>query len=51
MRLLRFWLGRVLIHVGLRVMPPGRVRRELHGMLALWGARVRLEVEAGRRRA
>jgi hypothetical protein len=40
MRLLRFTVGRWLMHLGLIVMPPGRVRRELHRMLMDWSLQV-----------
>lgn len=41
LRLVRFTIGRALIHAGLRAMPPGRVRDELYNVLAGWGHRVR----------
>jgi hypothetical protein len=44
MRLLRFTIGRWLMHLGLIVMPPGRGRRELHRMLMDWSLQVRAEI-------
>ena len=44
MRRFRFWLGRLLIHAGLRVFPPGRVRDEVTGVLRVWGDGVRREL-------
>lgn len=40
MRLFRFWLGRHLIHLGIRAMPPGPARNEIYNILAVWGVRV-----------
>lgn len=37
----RFWLGRHLIHLGLRILPPGRVRYEITEALYLWSEEVR----------
>lgn len=48
MRMFRFAIGRALIHTGLRIMPPGRVRSELFQMLELWGSRVRTKTKEGR---
>lgn len=45
MRLLRFAVGRWLIHAGLAAMPPGRVRDELDAILRKWGTDVRAELE------
>lgn len=42
MRKFRFWLGRELIHLGLRVWPEGRVKREVTQLLDTW----RLQVQA-----
>lgn len=44
MRLLRFAIGRSLIHAGLKVMPRGKVRDELYNILASWGHRVHVAV-------
>ena len=43
-RLLRFSLGRTLIHAGLKAMPHGRARREIHRVLEQWGEGVRTEL-------
>lgn len=40
MRRLRFQLGRALIHIGLRVLPAGRVRSELYQLIDEWATRV-----------
>jgi len=45
MRLLRFAIGRMLIHAGLKVMPPGRVRSELFQQFELWSTKVRNHVQ------
>jgi hypothetical protein len=42
-------LGRWLMHVGLRVMPPGPARYELTRLLLLWGEHAVRQVEEGRR--
>jgi hypothetical protein len=42
--MIRFWLGRQLIHLGLRALPQGRVRRELYRTIELWGEQVRQEL-------
>jgi hypothetical protein len=39
-RVLRFMVGRWLVHLGLRVMPAGRVRQELDDLFNDWGIRV-----------
>lgn len=44
MRMLRFKLGRALIHAGLKAFPPGRARDELTSLLWEWGAKVRTAV-------
>lgn len=41
MRLWRFRIGRALIHAGLRIMPEGRVRSELYGLMDQWATKVR----------
>ena len=48
MRMFRFAIGRALMHAGLRVMPPGRVRSELFQMLELWGTRAPTKTKEGR---
>ena len=40
-RLVRFRVGRALIHAGLRVLPPGRVQTELYALVDQWASRVR----------
>lgn len=40
MTYIRFAIGRALIHGGLRVMPPGRVRSELCALMDQWATRV-----------
>jgi hypothetical protein len=40
MRYLRHSIARWLIHLGLRVMPPGRARSELDGVIREWGEHV-----------
>ncbi len=48
MRNARYWLGRHLVHLGLRVMPQGRARSELFRLFDEWGTRVYLAIkEAG----
>lgn len=49
-RLLRFTVGRWLIHAGLRALPPGKVRTELEDMLRWWGNGVRARVAEDRAR-
>jgi hypothetical protein len=44
MRLFRYWLGRTLIHAGLRAFPPGRVRTEVTELLNEWGRQVGREL-------
>ncbi len=43
MRLLRFHIGRALLHAGLRALRPGRVRSELSALMDVWATRVRQE--------
>ena len=50
MTLLRFRIGRWLIHAGLRMWPQGRARQELTGVLADWGLKVRQEIARHERR-
>jgi hypothetical protein len=44
----RYLIARALIHAGLRILPPGRVRQELSTMLWTWGMRITTEVVAAR---
>lgn len=44
----RFWLGRNLIHLGLWVMPPGRVRSDLSARFLTWSIGVTSELAARR---
>lgn len=44
MTLLRFTLGRALIHLGLHALPKGRVRSELFSLVDEWTTRVRKEI-------
>ena len=39
-RLLRFQVGRFIIHSGMRVLPPGRVRSELYKLIDEWATKV-----------
>lgn len=39
-RMLRFLLGRALIHLGLRVLPSGRVKSELYQLIDEWATTV-----------
>jgi hypothetical protein len=48
MRMIRFAVGRALIHAGLAVMPPGHVKDELYDLLKLWGDHVTAAVAANR---
>lgn len=41
LRLVRFALGRALIHAGLRIMPSGPARRDLIYLIANWASHVR----------
>lgn len=49
-RYARFWLGRHLIHIGLRVMPQGPVRAELYNLLDQWGTRMLAAITKARER-
>jgi hypothetical protein len=40
MRMLRFRVGRALMHLGLNILPPGRVNDELTEILNEWGRKV-----------
>lgn len=44
----RAWLGRILIHVGLKVLPPGRGRQELTQLLWTWRMKVDATLAAHR---
>jgi hypothetical protein len=44
----RFYLGRWLLHLGLRTLPPGACRTELTQLLWSWGMHVRQVVTHGR---
>jgi|GEM_PF-6942974 len=46
MRMLRFHIGRALLHAGLRTLPPGRVRCELSALIDKWSTKVQHEVSA-----
>lgn len=39
-RYCRFTIGRLLVHLGLLAMPPGRVRSELTELFGSWGRQV-----------
>lgn len=39
-RMERFYLGRWLIHLGLKTLPPGPCRAELSALLWTWGMKV-----------
>jgi len=41
----RYRVGRFLVHLGLRVMPPGRVKDELTEVIREWGEHVVRTVE------
>ena len=43
-KLLRFRIGRWLIHAGLKCFPKGRVRHELTVLIEEWTRRVRVEI-------
>ena len=44
-RTIRFHVGRLLIHAGLKALPHGRVRREIHRALEQWANGVYAELE------
>ena len=46
MRMLRFRLGRWFLHIGLRVLPPGRVQSELYALVDQWATKVHAIVDA-----
>lgn len=48
MRTARFTLGRWLMHLGLNIMPPGRVKQEITDILTEWGKHVVRTVEENR---
>jgi len=39
-RILRFRIGRFIIHSGMRVLPPGKVRSDLYQLIDEWATRV-----------
>lgn len=43
--LVRYHVGRWLIHAGLRAMPPGRARSELFALLDQWATKVRQSLQ------
>ena len=45
-RMARFRLGRGLLHLGLKTLPPGVVRTELSNLLWAWGIKVSATVIA-----
>lgn len=47
-RRLRFWLGRQLMHLGLKALPPGRARDELYAINGAWGRHVIATLQAYR---
>lgn len=44
MRLVRYRLGVAVMLLGMRILPPGRVRSELFQMIDLWSTQVRIAV-------
>lgn len=44
MKLVRFTVGRFLVHAGLRLMPHGRARAELFVLFNHWGKMVMKEI-------
>ena len=48
MKMLRYRLGRFVIHLGLRILPPSRTRSELFGVIDVWASGVRDTVSAAR---
>ena len=46
MRLLRYTIGRGLMHLGLNIMPKGRSRHELAILLEHWARKVHAETIA-----
>lgn len=44
MKLFRFTIGRFLMHMGLHVMPDGRVKKELTIVLHKWAEKVYKEI-------
>lgn len=44
--MLRLYVGRALLHAGLRVLPPGRVRCELSALIDQWSTKVHREIAA-----
>ena len=48
-KLWRYALGRHLIHLGIKVLPAGRVRQELTEILWAWNVKVRATLAANAR--
>lgn len=48
LRMARFYIGRWLIHAGLKALPPGRCRAELSNMMWAWGMKVTATAVANR---
>ena len=46
MRLLRYTIGRALMHLGLNIMPKGRSRHELTILLEHWARKIHMEIIA-----
>lgn len=49
MKMLRYRIGRLVVHAGLRIMPPSRARSELFTLIDLWSTHVRLTIERARK--
>lgn len=45
MRMMRYRLGRFLMHAGLRVLPPGPVQSELYTLVDQWATKVHKHLE------
>jgi len=45
--LFRFTVGRFVIHLGLAIMPPGRVKEELICLMEIWADKVRSVIKHG----
>jgi hypothetical protein len=45
----RFALGRHCVHLGLRIMPPGRVRSELLQLMDTWCTKVNRTIKEAHR--
>lgn len=48
-RYARYWIGRRVVHAGLRMMPPGTVRQQLFDLFNEWGRHVTETVERDQR--